>query len=91
MFTLLAAANGGVLDSEEGDDEFVLVHFDLLARFNFRSPQHAFVPTWRRASPGAWLASTTRSSRTKTKPSTWRSQALGSPLAAASTTSWRRR
>jgi hypothetical protein len=44
LFTLLMAGNGAVLDSEDGDDEFVLVHFDLLARFNFRSPGNAFVP-----------------------------------------------
>jgi hypothetical protein len=44
LFTLLAAANGSVLESDNVDDRFVLVHFDLLARFSFRSPNNAFVP-----------------------------------------------
>lgn len=42
LFTLLVDASAGVLGSD--DDEFVLVHFDLLGRFNFTSPQRALVP-----------------------------------------------
>ena len=44
LFTLLVAGNGAVLETDESEDEFALVHLDLLARFNFRSPQSAFVP-----------------------------------------------
>lgn len=42
LFTLLTAANGAVMD--QGDDEFVLVHFDLLGRFSFAGPRRAWVP-----------------------------------------------
>ena len=42
LFTLLVDASGAVMDPE--DDEFVLVHFDLLGRFNFTSPRRAWVP-----------------------------------------------
>ena len=42
LFTLLVDASGAVLGDD--DDEFVLVHFDLLGRFNFASPQRAWVP-----------------------------------------------
>jgi len=41
-FTLLADASGAVLGSD--DEEFVLVHFDLLGRFNFVNPQRPLVP-----------------------------------------------
>lgn len=41
-FTLLADASGAVLGDE--DDEFVLVHFDLLGRFNFANPRRRWVP-----------------------------------------------
>lgn len=37
MFTLLAGAGGARIDQDGGD--FVLIHFDLLGRFNFRSGQ----------------------------------------------------
>ena len=43
LFTLLADASGSVMDQDE-DDEFVLIHFDLLGRFNFTSPRRAWVP-----------------------------------------------
>ena len=42
LFTLLVDASGAVLGDD--DDEFVLLHFDLLGRFNFASPQRAWVP-----------------------------------------------
>ena len=42
LFTLLTAANGAVMD--QGDNEFVLVHFDLLGRFSFAGPRRAWVP-----------------------------------------------
>lgn len=42
LFTLLVDMSGGVLGDD--DDEFVLVHFDALGRFNFASPQRAWVP-----------------------------------------------
>ena len=42
LFTLLADVSGAVLGDD--DEEFVLVHFDLLGRFNFASPQRAWVP-----------------------------------------------
>jgi outer membrane protein with beta-barrel domain len=42
LFSLVAGAGGARIDVE--DTDFVLVHFDLLARFNFRSGAHAFVP-----------------------------------------------
>ena len=41
-FTLLVDASGSVLGDD--DDEFVLIHFDLLGRWNFASPQRAWVP-----------------------------------------------
>ena len=41
-FTLLVDASGSVLGND--DDEFVLIHFDLLGRWNFASPQRAWVP-----------------------------------------------
>lgn len=41
-FTLIAGLAGARMD--EDPEEFVLVHFDVIARFNFRSPAHAFVP-----------------------------------------------
>jgi hypothetical protein len=41
-FTLLVGAAGARIEDDE-DGDFVLVHFDLLARLNFRSGQ-AFVP-----------------------------------------------
>ena len=41
-FTLLVDASGGVLNPD--DDEFVLIHFDLLGRFNFVNPQRPLVP-----------------------------------------------
>lgn len=41
-FTLLAGLTAAQLDDDPED--FVLAHFDLLARFNFRSGGHAFVP-----------------------------------------------
>ena len=41
-FTLLLGAAGARMDGN--DDDFVLVHLDLLARFNFRSGAHALVP-----------------------------------------------
>ena len=41
-FTLLADASGAVLGSD--DEEFVLIHFDLLGRFNFVNPQRPLVP-----------------------------------------------
>ena len=41
-FTLLAGLSAALLDDDPED--FVLAHFDLLARFNFRSGGHAFVP-----------------------------------------------
>jgi hypothetical protein len=41
-FTLLADASAAVLDAD--DEEFVLIHFDLLGRFNFVSPQRPLVP-----------------------------------------------
>jgi opacity protein-like surface antigen len=41
-FTLLVDASAGVLDSD--DEEFVLIHFDLLGRFNFANPQRPLVP-----------------------------------------------
>lgn len=40
LFTLLADASGAVLN----DEEHVLVHFDLLGRFNFTNPGRAWVP-----------------------------------------------
>ena len=43
LFTLLVDASGSVMDQDE-DEEFVLVHFDLLGRFNFASPRRAWVP-----------------------------------------------
>ena len=42
LFTLLAGASGSTMGSS--DDQFVLVHFDLLGRFNFTSPRRAWVP-----------------------------------------------
>jgi opacity protein-like surface antigen len=42
LFTLLVDASGAVLGDD--DDEFVLLHFDLLGRLNFTSPQRAWVP-----------------------------------------------
>jgi len=42
MFTLLVDASGAVLGDD--DEEFVLVHFDLLGRLNFASAQRAWVP-----------------------------------------------
>jgi hypothetical protein len=42
LFSLVAGAGGARIDVD--DTDFVLVHFDLLARFNFRSGAHAFVP-----------------------------------------------
>ena len=41
-FTLLADASGAVLGSD--DEEFALIHFDLLGRFNFVNPQRPLVP-----------------------------------------------
>ena len=41
-FTLLVDASGAVLGDD--DEEFVLVHFDLLGRLNFANPQRAWVP-----------------------------------------------
>jgi len=42
MFTILAGVSGARMNDDP--DDFVLVHFDLLGRFNFRSGEHAFVP-----------------------------------------------
>jgi opacity protein-like surface antigen len=42
MFTLLVDASGAVLGDD--DEEFVLIHFDLLGRLNFANPQRAWVP-----------------------------------------------
>ena len=42
LFTLLVDGSGAVMD--EDDDEFVLVHFDVLGRFNFAGPRRAWVP-----------------------------------------------
>jgi len=42
LFTLLADASGAVLNQD--DEEHVLVHFDLLGRFNFTNPGRAWVP-----------------------------------------------
>jgi opacity protein-like surface antigen len=42
LFTLLVDASGAVLGDD--DEEFVLVHFDLLGRLNFANPQRAWVP-----------------------------------------------
>ncbi len=42
MFTLLVDASGAVLGDDE--DEFVLLHFDLLGRLNFARPERAWVP-----------------------------------------------
>ena len=42
LFTLLADASGAVLNQD--DEELVLVHFDLLGRFNFTNPRRAWVP-----------------------------------------------
>ena len=42
MFTLLVDASGAALGDD--DDEFVLVHFDLLGRLNFAKPERAWVP-----------------------------------------------
>ena len=42
LFTLLVDASGSVMDPD--DDEFVLLHFDLLGRFNFTNPSRAWVP-----------------------------------------------
>ena len=42
LFTLIAGASGAVLNEDENDH--VLVHFDLLGRFNFTSPTRAWVP-----------------------------------------------
>ena len=43
LFTLLVDASGAVMDQDE-DNEFVLVHFDLLGRFNFNNGRRAWVP-----------------------------------------------
>lgn len=43
LFTLLVDASGAVMDQDE-DNEFVLVHFDLLGRFNFNNGHRAWVP-----------------------------------------------
>jgi hypothetical protein len=42
LFTLLVDASGAVMGDD--DHEFVLMHFDLLGRFNFTSPARAWVP-----------------------------------------------
>ena len=42
LFTLIGGASGAVLNP--GDDEHVLIHFDLLGRFNFTNPSRAWVP-----------------------------------------------
>lgn len=42
LFTLAVGASGATMGS--GDDQFVMVHFDLLSRFNFTSPRRAWVP-----------------------------------------------
>jgi opacity protein-like surface antigen len=42
LFTLLVDASGAVLGDDE--DEFVLLHGDLLGRFHFTGPQRAWVP-----------------------------------------------
>jgi len=42
LFTLLVDASGSVLGDD--DDEFVLVHGDLLGRFHFANPQRQWVP-----------------------------------------------
>jgi len=42
LFTLLADASGASMGPS--DDRFVLVHFDLLGRFNFTNPSRAWVP-----------------------------------------------
>ena len=42
LFTLLVDASGAVLGDD--DEEFVLVHFDLLGRLNFAKPERALVP-----------------------------------------------
>ena len=41
-FTLLVGASGAVLNQDA--EEFVLMHFDLLGRFNFANPARAWVP-----------------------------------------------
>ena len=42
LFTLLVDASAAVLGDD--DDEFVLLHGDLLGRFHFTNPQRAWVP-----------------------------------------------
>jgi hypothetical protein len=42
LFTVLVEASGSAMD--KGDDQCVLVHFDLLGRFNFTGPRRAWVP-----------------------------------------------
>jgi hypothetical protein len=42
MFTMLVGVSGAQLSDDPED--FVLVHLDLVGRFNFRSGEHAFVP-----------------------------------------------
>ena len=42
-FTLLVDASGAVMNDEK-DDQFVLVHGDLLGRFHFVNPTRAWVP-----------------------------------------------
>lgn len=42
MFTILVDVQGARMSDDP--DDFVLVHFDLLGRFNFRSGPNAFVP-----------------------------------------------
>ena len=42
LFTLLVDASAAVMDPD--DEEFVLLHGDLLGRFNFASPRRAWVP-----------------------------------------------
>lgn len=41
LFTLLVGASGAAMGPD--DDQFVLVHFDLLGRFNFTKPDRAWV------------------------------------------------
>jgi len=43
LFTLLVDGSGSVMDQDK-DDRFVLVHFDVLGRFNFAGPRRAWVP-----------------------------------------------
>jgi hypothetical protein len=45
-------ASGAVMDQDE-DNEFVLVHFDLLGRFNFNNGRRAWVPFVEAASTGS--------------------------------------